>query len=241
MLDFPAFGQSLWALYASTGIRPEYILPVFWLESNFNPGIVNGIGCTGIFQLCPLPGRPVPPGFSSLSASQQLNGYGISMYRNTVLTYGTIGSATRAYQANILPSTLATARTLDSVLAHRGSSVRIPQSTLTEAAVYNANAGLDADHNGAITVRDLSVKMRQYLAYPQVKAAIAQAYAVQPSQSPVADPAFGTDFAEPPPGSGWPVKDIALVIAAAAAVGVAVLAGTGHLNRPIGAIRRALA
>jgi hypothetical protein len=240
VLDFPQFGQSLWSLYAQTGIRPEYILPVLALESNFNPAIVNSIGCTGIFQLC----QNIPAGFASWSASQQMNGYGIVMYRGDVQRFGPLRSATRVYQANILPSTLATATTLDSVIARRGSSAIIPNShpPLSEGAVYAANSGLDANHDGEITVGDLATKMRQYLARSDVQSAITQTYALQPGQSPVADPVFGDDFPAPaaPPGR-WTRTDTALVVATVAAVGVAALVAAGALDRPVRAIRRAFA
>jgi len=217
-LDFPAFGYALWSLYDQTGIRPEYWLPLGELESGYNPGIVNSIGCTGIFQLCPLPNRPVPPGFASLSASQQMTQYGIAMYRNAVAAYGPIGSATRAYQANLLPSTLATARTLDSVIAQKGSSQRIPNSGLTQAQVYASNPGLDANHNGVITVGDLGVEMGKMLQRSVVQQAIAQTYALRPGWSPVANPVYGTDFAPPGSLSSY-AGPIALALVGIAAIG----------------------
>ena len=45
-LDFPAAADALWALYDATGIRPEWILPVLYSESGFNPAIVNSLGYT---------------------------------------------------------------------------------------------------------------------------------------------------------------------------------------------------
>jgi hypothetical protein len=222
-LDFPAFGSALWSLYDRTGIRPEYVLPIFWLESGFNPGIVNSIGCTGIFQLCPLQNRPLPSGFASWSASQQLANYGIGMYAGIVQQFGPIGSATRMYQANFLPASLAYAKTLDSVLARQGNQTLIPHGGgLTEAQVYAANPSLDADHNGIITVGDLATLMRKELGAPAVHQAIASAYAQRPGESPVADPVLGTDFAN---GWSWGEK-----LLAAAAVATVVTAGVAYVQ-----------
>ena len=95
--------------------------------------------------------------------------------------YGPIGSGTRAYQANFLPATLATARSLSSVLATQGD------------AVYAANSGLDRNHSGAITVGDLAAVVAAMATKPAVQAAIAQTYALRPGESPK-DPVYGDDF-----------------------------------------------
>src|SRR5271169_4457638 len=99
-LDFPAAGSALWAMSDATGVRPEYVLPVFWLESNFNPSIVNSIGCTGLNQACPGFGVPVPAGYGSWSASQQISGIISGEYAAIIKKFGPIRSAARAYQAN---------------------------------------------------------------------------------------------------------------------------------------------
>lgn len=187
-LDFPAMGAALWALSDATGVRPEYILPVLQLESGFDPSIVNSIGCTGINQLC----KNIPDGFASWTASQQMSGEVTPMYRALVAKYGAIRSATRAYQANLLPASLPTAKQLSDVVAARGSSATYVGG-LTQGAVYTSNAGLDANGDGVITVGDLAAKMAQMVARPAVQSAIAQTYALRPGTSP-RDPVYGDDY-----------------------------------------------
>ena len=36
--------QELWALYDASGIRPEWVLPMLYLESGFNPTLQNRAG-----------------------------------------------------------------------------------------------------------------------------------------------------------------------------------------------------
>lgn len=186
MLDFPATGSALWALYDAGGPRPEYLLPVFWSESGFQPGAVNSIGCTGLNQLCPF-AQNIPDGYASWLASQQIAGPIAGMFKAIVAKYGPIGSGTRAYQANFLPGTLSTDRALTSVLALRGSSV------------YSANAGLDYQGTGAIRVSDLAHAIAKAAATSSVRSAIAQTYALRPYDSPE-DPVYGTDFGVPAAG-----------------------------------------
>lgn len=215
-LDFPATGSALWSLSDATGLRPEYLLPVFYLESGFNPAVVNSIGCVGLAQEC----GQTPAGYASWAASQQIAGVIGPRFKADIATYGPIGSATKAYLANLLPAALPTATSLSSILAQRGSSVKIPKSQLTQGQVYAANAGLDANGDGAITVADLAAKMRQMLSRPAVQQAIAQTYALRPGSSPVADPAYGTDFSV---SSFWEkalITAAALTVAGAVAVAV---------------------
>ena len=97
--------------------------------------------------------------------------------------YGPIRSGTRAYQANFLPATLKTARSLSSVLAVRGS------------AVYTSNPGFDYQHKGTITVGDLAHAISVSSAAAYTRQVIAQAYAAAPSGvGPEQDPVYGDDF-----------------------------------------------
>ncbi len=216
-LDFPAMGSALWSLSDATGLRPEYLLPVLWHESGFNPAIVNGIGCTGINQLC----QNIPDGYAGLSASQQMAAVVSPMFRGLVTRYGALRSGVRVYQANLLPATLPVVKTLSGVLARKGSSAPVPGAkTPSQAAVYTRNSGLDADKSGAITLADLAAVVRLDAARPQVKSAIAQTYALRPGLSP-RDPVYGDDF----PGAGgflgWSLGEWALAGAATLAVGSA--------------------
>lgn len=179
-LDFPAMGSALWALYDKGGPRPEYVLPVLYSESGFNPGATNSIGCEGINQACPF-AFSLPDGYTSWTASQQMTGMVTPMFMAIVKKFGPLSSGTRCYQANFLPATLATAKSLTSVLATQGG------------AVYSANSGLDWSHKGTITVGDLSHFIAKAASAAAVQSAISQTYAARPSESPN-DPVYGTDF-----------------------------------------------
>jgi hypothetical protein len=216
-LDMPAMGQALWSLSDATGLRPEYVLPVLYNESGFNPAITNSIGCVGINQACPN-AMPVPAGYASWAASQQMTGLVTPMYKAIIAKYGAIRSATRAYQANFLPATLPTARNLSSPLAIRGSGALIAPG-LSNAVVYAANASLDANKDGVITVADLAAKMSAVVKTPAVQAAIAQTYALRPGSSPM-NAVYGQDF----PWETLNLTDIALVGVGVTAVAAASIA-----------------
>lgn len=205
-LDFPAFGRGLWALYDTGGPRPEYLLPVLYYESGFDPSIVNSIGCKGINQACPN-AIPTPADYTSWTASEQLAGVVAPMYQRIVARYGPIRSGTRAYQANFLPATLPTAASLSSILAVRGS------------AVYTANAGFDYRHTGAIRVSDLAHAISTAAASRAVQEAISQTYALRPGEMPH-DPVYGEDFSSSPSWLPW----------------VALIAGAGLLAGGMGLI-----
>ncbi|HXB28112.1 MAG TPA: hypothetical protein VNV25_25505 [Gemmatimonadaceae bacterium] len=212
-LDFPATANALWSGFTAGKLpRPEYILPVFFSESGFSTSVTNSIGCIGLNQLCPF-AWPIPAGYASWSASQQIAGPITSMFAQLIARYGPINSGTRAYLANFLPADLATAKDLSSVLATRGG------------AVYSANSGLDYQSKGTITVGDLAHFIAKAAGNAAVKSAIQQTYALAPSGvGPQQDPVYGTDFSSSSPISSIPVADIALAAAAALS-----LAGLGYL------------
>src|SRR4029077_2637912 len=76
-------------------------------------------------------------------------------------------SATRFEQANFYPASLESARALDDVIVSAPS------------AAYNANAGLDKDKKGAITVADLARVMTTAASSHAVQSAIANTYAAK--------------------------------------------------------------
>ncbi len=200
MLDFPSTATALWAGFDAGRLpRPEYCLPCFFSESGFSPGAVNSIGCTGLNQLCPF-AWPLPAGYASWSASQQIAGPSTSMFGQLIAKYGPLRSGTKTYLANFLPGLLPTATSLSSVLARHGG------------AVYAANSGLDWQHKGTITVGDLSHFIARAAGNPVVQSAITQTYAQRPGESP-RDPVYGEDFQTP----GWSLGEKLLVGAAAGA------------------------
>jgi len=209
-LDFPATGQALWAMADASGIRPEWVLPVLYSESSFNPAVVNSIGCTGVNQLC----QNIPSGYASWTASQQIAGSVSPMMQSIEKQYGPLRSGARVYQANFLPGTLPYAKALSSVIAVRGSSAVIRGGGgLTNAAVYSANPGLDVNGDGQITLQDLATQVQRMASRSAVQQAIAQTYALRPGESST-NPAYGTDF---PIGAG-------LSVGVAFAIGSTVLA-----------------
>jgi hypothetical protein len=183
--------SALWSIYDAIGVRPEYLIPVLYLESGFDPSIQNragaaayGIAQTSFAKLVVL--GTTPDAFLALSQAAQIRAAVAPYFASVVHRYGPLRSATRAYQANFEPATLATATGLSSVIEFRGS----------RAYADNAQA-LDPWKHGAITVADLAVVMARMVAAPAVKAATARAYVLRPSEAPPRPAVFGDDFVSP--------------------------------------------
>jgi hypothetical protein len=175
MLDFPASATALWQINAATGIKPEWLLPVLWLESGFRPEIPNQAGepFYGLNQasvsLIATYAQTDPQTYLTWPASQQLSTVVIGYMKSLVASYGALRSATRLYQGNFLPGTLNTARKLDDVI------------TASPSAFYTHNAGLDTNHDGVITVGDLAANMKRVASTAQVQQAIRDTYAARDS------------------------------------------------------------
>ncbi len=191
MLDFPASGAALWALFDAGGPRPEYILPVLWAESNFDPSIQNSQGAAnyGINQasaaLIAQYAGTDPPTYVTWAASQQIATVVRGFFLALVRAYGPLRSGARVEQANFLPSTLGAARSLSSVLTRFGE------------AAYTDNHELDTANKGYITIGDLAafVRPKTAAAKQNVQAAIANTYELRPDQrSAMQDPVLGQDF-----------------------------------------------
>jgi hypothetical protein len=179
--------QALWSIYDATGIRPEYLIPVLYLESGFDPTLKNRAGAPyyGIAQtmdkhLTAL--GTTPAAFLAMSQGAQIRLAVAPYYASAVRTYGPIRSATRAYLANFLPARLATVRGLAQIVEPAGT------------AFYNSNRVLDPLHHGAITLSDLALMMARSL-QPEARAAIARAYVLRPGTP--RDPVYGEDFVDP--------------------------------------------
>jgi hypothetical protein len=179
----------LWSLYDATGIRPEYMAPVLWTESGFDPTRPNAAGAPyyGIAQssLATITALGYTPA-TWLQASQadQIRLALLPYFAAEVKRFGPIRSATRAYQANFLPATLATVRGLGQIVTPGG-------------LFYTSNASaLDPLHHGAITLSDLALVMAKAVEAPAVQQAIARAYVLRPNETP-RDPVYGQDFANP--------------------------------------------
>jgi hypothetical protein len=185
--------SALWSVYDATGIRPEYLIPVLYFESagTFSPAIQNlaggayyGLAQTSGDKLAAL--GTTPAAFLAMSQGDQIRTAVIPYFSGVVKRFGPIASATRAYQANFEPATLATAKSLGSILEPRG----------TRAYADNAHA-LDTFRHSAITVGDLAVVMSRAADAAPVRAATARAYALRPSLAPARPPVYGEDFLSP--------------------------------------------
>lgn len=193
-LDWPAFGDALWKVSDETGIRPEWALPVISLETRgtFDPAIVNSIGCVGINQFCPSAYSryvhvPVEE-YRRWSASRQLAGPVLDFWKNAVRAYGPIRSATKLMMAQFGMPTIS--KPLDGVV------FRSPSKE------YSANCttrpcGLDPTGKGYITVRDIANMLARRARTPEVRRAIAKAYAMRPGETPY-DPVYGLDYGTTP-------------------------------------------
>ena len=179
MLDMPASGEALWRIFDSTGLRPEYLLPVLMAESGLNPGVQNQAGANywGIGQnsgdfLAAL-GIDVND-YLTWPASAQLGRVVLPYMKSVVQRFGALNSGTRVYQANFLPATLSTARSLSSVL------------TSSPSPFYTSNMGFDPNRKGYITLGDLSTAVARAASTSTVQRAIVQTYQLAQVSEPYA-------------------------------------------------------
>jgi|SRR5579864_544283 len=177
-LDAASYGE-LWRIASETGVLPEYLLPGLYFESGFDPSIPNRAGepFYGINQasadLISAYAGTDPQTYLTWPASAQLRTVVRGYVKALVNQYGKIRSATRFYQANFYPASLETARGLNDVIVAAPS------------AAYNANAGLDKDKKGSITVADLARVMTTAASSHAVQSAIAATYAAKGRYSPL--------------------------------------------------------
>lgn len=185
--------QATWALYDQTGIRPEWILPVWHLESGLDASKPNAEGYPyyGLNQIAAstLSAQGIDPAsYLTWSAADQISKV-ISPWLAGVQTrYGPMRSATRVYQGNFLPATLPTVRGLSQIVAPYGTG---------RGSSYAANANaLDPLKHGAITLSDLAYVMSLHASSPAVRAALARAYQLRPNEKPHGA-VYGDDLTDP--------------------------------------------
>lgn len=181
--------EELWKLYDASGVRPEWVLPMLYLESGFDPSLQNAAGSQnyGVAQdFGPYLTRHgiAPADYVKMSAAEQLHAIVVPRLAELSKRWGPLRSATRVYQGNFLPATIKTAPGLASVVAWRGTPA------------YEANTILDVTRDGAITVSDLAWWMKHEAAQPEAKAAILRAYELRPTEVP-SNVVYGRDFASP--------------------------------------------
>lgn len=176
-LDWPAFGDALWLVNDRLGIRPEWQLPVIYLETarTLDPSIMNPGGCVGLNQFCPSTYPryvhvPVDQ-YRKWTASAQLSGPILAYWRDA-LTQGPINSAARLMLAQLGQGLLATTPTMNSVVFSAPS------------AEYRQNSGFDMTQKGYFTLQDLADVLAKQARAPEVQEAIGRAYAMRPNEVP---------------------------------------------------------
>ena len=211
-LDFPAAGQALWLISDQLGLRPEYLLPVAYHESAFNPAVQNsqGAGYFGITQnsaadIQSYAGVSTST-YQTWAASQQLQTVTLGYFKAIIAQYGPLRSGTKCYQAEYLPATLKTATSLSSVIASKANDPN---------GFYAQNTSLDADNSGSITLSDLAAVVTSAAQNATCASAINQTYALRPWEWPFKrDPANGDDFGIP-----WvPALTIATILGGSLAI-----------------------
>ncbi len=178
-----AFWPALWSLSTAVGTRPETLLAVWFAESGLDPAAKNSIGCLGLNQTCPSanggPGFPNgdADAYAQAPASQQLAWIAQQVTSAVHLNGGPFLSAARYYQANFLPATLPTAKAPNDPIAAKNGRY---------ASAYGANAILDANGDGTITLDDLGRYLEKRIAAngAALRTAIATAYAQKPADAP---------------------------------------------------------
>ncbi len=164
MLDWPTFGDALWKVNNELGIRPEWALPVLYLESKFDPSAINPYGCAGLSQFCASAyshyvNVPVEQ-YRAWPASAQLAGPIFAYWRDA----GPIRSAAQLMIAQ-----------LGHALLPLASS---PESVLFQAPdlAYTRNKSFDLAQKGYVTVQDVANTMAAYAQKPAVQEAISMVY-----------------------------------------------------------------
>ena len=205
---------ALWQLYDATGVRPEWLLPVLYTESGLNPAIPNQAGYAyyGINQISGtwLAARGIAVAdYLTWPASEQIARVVAPYVAEQIGSFGALQSGARVYLANFYPAALATAHTLTAQIVCAPAGGCPPAGTKT-ASAYCANAGLDADRSGCITLGDLAAFMGKAAKASSVRAAIAACYALRPWEGPESDPALGYDFGPKPEPLNAPAQSTGL-------------------------------
>jgi hypothetical protein len=148
--------DTFFALLADLGARhatdPEVFLAVWNAESDLQPGAINArSGARGLNQMMPrtLSGLGAPLAFEKLSGEAQLPWIERLIVDGERRNSGPFTTAARYYHSNFFPRTMSRGSSPAAVVVARDAT------DPDERAAYAANAGLDVDHDGRITLADL--------------------------------------------------------------------------------------
>lgn len=171
------FWNKLTKISQSVGMSPNDLLAVMYYESGLNPAAHNKNGdASGLIQFMPetlkgmgytdKSGNGDHSNFRQLNALDQLDYVAQYVHSKAKFNGGGFKSATQYYVANLWPIALR----LPGVQQENPNTVILEQNPTTqkypevsrkqEQEAYNANAGLDTNHDGKITYGDLDKVMQ---------------------------------------------------------------------------------
>ncbi len=133
-------------------INPDYLSNVMGIESGFNPAATNPYGAaTGLIQFMPATAERLGTttgALRAMSAEDQLQ-YVEAFYKPFA---GRLHNPGDAYMATFMPAFVGKPSSF--VLGQEGSNETI--SGLSKGTIYEQNAGLDQNHDGYLTVGDVT-------------------------------------------------------------------------------------
>jgi hypothetical protein len=186
--------DTFFARLAALGKRhatdPEVFLAVWNMESTLNPRIVGSSGARGLNGMMPatLRGLGAPADFQNLAAEDQLPWIEKLIVMGEKMNGGPFESAARYEHSNFFPATMGRGSSPDTIVVAKDSADG------REQQAYEANAALDLDHDGRITLADIATwiaRGRQWPKYQEARARLAAAMNGASSSSPRSARAIG--------------------------------------------------
>jgi hypothetical protein len=181
----PGLSDAFYARLADLGRRhdtdPEVFLAVWNMESTLNPKIVGSIGARGLNGMMPATLRwlGAPADFENLAAEDQLPWIEKLIEIGEKQNGGPFKTAARYEHSNFFPATMGRGSSPDTVVVARDG----PDGR--EQQAYEANAALDLDHDGKVTLADLATWIDGGREWPRYQAARARlASAMRATTSP---------------------------------------------------------
>jgi len=180
------FYKKLLEVSNSVGMKPEDILNVMSLESGMNASAYNEKGhASGIVQIIPSTLRQLGytgniDDFRKTTGVAQLEYVQKLIENGMKANGGPFKSVTQYYVSHFLPvaSSLAGVRREDPntiIISKNPDKPHLPGVNInTEAKYYNANSGLDVDHDGNITYGDLQASLSHVASSKVYKQALQQ-------------------------------------------------------------------